>query len=146
MDLVVPQARDERFPLLFYQETVDSPVTPSMSCCGGTSSTIPKMTGSIADRQQKTTKITDKQLYAGVHFPVDLDEGLKLGRQIGHIVVQTIQNEEDSAHKPIDVHFTKDLHANLPPPPYVQAIPFHFDQTCQSKVRPWPTTHHHPHP
>ena len=75
------------------------------------------------------------RLYAGVHFPVDLEDGLKLGRQIGHIVVHTLKKEENSASEKIDVPFTKDLHAQLPPPPYVQAIPFDFNQPCTSKVR-----------
>jgi hypothetical protein len=75
------------------------------------------------------------RLYAGVHFPVDLNQGLRLGRQIGHIVVHALKKEENSAHEKIDVPFKQELHAQLPPPPYVQAIPFIFDTPCQSKVR-----------
>lgn len=52
------------------------------------------------------------RLYAGVHFPVDNDEGLRLGRQIGHLAVYVLK-----------------------PPPYKQAIPFKFSQKCQSKVK-----------
>jgi hypothetical protein len=31
------------------------------------------------------------RLYAGVHFKVDNDEGLRLGRQIGGIVVRVLR-------------------------------------------------------
>jgi membrane-associated phospholipid phosphatase len=34
------------------------------------------------------------RLYAGVHFKVDNDEGLKLGRQIGEMVVRILRSQE----------------------------------------------------
>ncbi|WP_173918595.1 vanadium-dependent haloperoxidase [Halobacillus sp. Marseille-Q1614] len=34
------------------------------------------------------------RLYAGVHFKVDNDEGLRLGRQIGDIVVSVLENQK----------------------------------------------------
>jgi hypothetical protein len=35
------------------------------------------------------------RLYAGVHFKVDNDEGLKLGRQVGEIVVQLLRAQNN---------------------------------------------------
>ena len=32
----------------------------------------------------------DSRLYAGVHFPIDNEEGLRLGRQVGQIVVEEL--------------------------------------------------------
>jgi membrane-associated phospholipid phosphatase len=43
------------------------------------------------------------RLYAGVHFPVDTEEGLSLGRQIGKIVVAQLRKEKNSKSQPIDV-------------------------------------------
>ncbi len=64
------------------------------------------------------------RLYGGVHFPSDLSEGLRLGRQIGRLVVDILRNQQDINHKTIDVPSTEDLHANLNPPPYNQVIPY----------------------
>lgn len=75
------------------------------------------------------------RLYAGVHFPVDNEQGLRLGRQIGHIVVNTIARQRNSSHKPVDKAYRKNLNAKLPPPPYKQVIPFVFPKDCTSKVR-----------
>lgn len=36
------------------------------------------------------------RLYAGVHFKVDNDEGLRLGRQIGEIVVKLLRNQNQN--------------------------------------------------
>jgi hypothetical protein len=74
------------------------------------------------------------RLYAGVHFPVDNSEGLRLGRQIGRIVVNELKKEIDSRGRVIDIPYRKFLHARLIPPPYEQAIPFDFDQTCESLI------------
>ncbi|MCL5290486.1 MAG: vanadium-dependent haloperoxidase [Bacillota bacterium] len=63
------------------------------------------------------------RLYAGVHFPVDNDEGLRLGRQIGSIVVDQLKKEFDKDMTHIDIPYTENLHAKLPPPPYKQVIP-----------------------
>lgn len=63
------------------------------------------------------------RLYAGVHFNVDDDEGLRLGRQIGDIVVDILKRQRDSWGEKIDIPIKKDCHAQLPPPPYVQVIP-----------------------
>jgi hypothetical protein len=65
------------------------------------------------------------RLYAGVHFKEDLTEGLKLGRQIGRIVVEELRSQRDMQNRPIDIFVTEDRKANLPPPPYEQIIPYH---------------------
>lgn len=64
------------------------------------------------------------RLYAGVHFMVDNTEGLKLGRQIGNIVVNALQNAKYSGIDPIDSPVRVFRNAQLPPPPYKQVIPF----------------------
>ncbi|GGD11813.1 vanadium-dependent haloperoxidase [Pontibacillus salipaludis] len=80
------------------------------------------------------------RLYAGVHFPIDNDEGLRLGRQIGHIVVNQLQQDYNSEGDPVDIHYRENRNAKLLPPPYKQAIPFQFDTTCDSLVEAQPTS------
>lgn len=75
------------------------------------------------------------RLYAGVHFPVDNDEGLRLGRQIGYLAVHFLKNQKNAIHKPVDDLILQDYNAVLQPPPYKQAIPFKFCSKCQSKVK-----------
>ncbi|AOY78235.1 chloroperoxidase [Clostridium formicaceticum] len=64
------------------------------------------------------------RLYGGVHFSVDLSEGLRLGRQIGRFIVDILRNQLDSNRNPIDIPVKQDLYANLNPPPYDQVIPY----------------------
>ncbi|SNT26325.1 PAP2 superfamily protein [Anaerovirgula multivorans] len=64
------------------------------------------------------------RLYGGVHFPSDLSEGLRLGRQIGRLITDILRSQLDRNRKPIDIPVTQDLHANLNPPPYNQVIPY----------------------
>lgn len=75
------------------------------------------------------------RLYAGVHFLIDNYEGLQLGKQIGHFVIENLKKQHDSTGKPIDIPVLTNRHAELPPPPYKQVIPFNFITKCQSKVR-----------
>ncbi|MFS1517427.1 vanadium-dependent haloperoxidase [Bacillus sp. SM2101] len=76
------------------------------------------------------------RLYGLVHFPIDNDEGLSLGRQIGQVVVNNLKKEVDSQCDPIDTPYEDNLHADLMPPPYEQVIPFDFNTECQSLVIP----------
>ena len=62
------------------------------------------------------------RLYGGVHFIEDLTEGLRLGRQIGEIVVDELRMQRDIKQNPIDISVTEDRYAKLLPPPYEQAI------------------------
>ncbi|RDY70959.1 phosphatase PAP2 family protein [Halobacillus sp. SY10] len=71
------------------------------------------------------------RLYAGVHFPVDNDEGLRLGRQIGHIVVEELKKDYVEGRR-LDQPFTEYRNADIYPSDYRQAIPFRFDQKCGS--------------
>lgn len=75
------------------------------------------------------------RLYAGVHFPVDNSEGLRLGRQIGYLAVYVLKNQKIAINKPVDTPILQNLHADLQPPPYKQAIPYNFSSRCQSKVK-----------
>lgn len=74
----------------------------------------------------------NSRLYAGVHYPIDNWEGLKLGKQIGEIAVNELSNQTTLDGKPIDKSYTQNLNAKLPPPPYKQAIPYNRDMDCSS--------------
>jgi len=76
------------------------------------------------------------RMYGGVHFKIDDDQGLRLGRQIGRIIVNNLRRQKNSKNMPIDVPYKENLHADLQPPPYDQAIPFDFDTSCESLVIP----------
>lgn len=64
------------------------------------------------------------RLYGGVHFPSDLSEGLRLGRQIGKLIVDVLKREVDCNKTSIDQPSTEILHTNFNPPPYKQVIPY----------------------
>lgn len=70
------------------------------------------------------------RLFAGVHFPIDNQQGLSLGRQIGEIVVSILNKQQDIDLSHIDYPIREDLHAKLPPPPYTQVIPLDNDTYC----------------
>ncbi|QED46121.1 vanadium-dependent haloperoxidase [Cytobacillus dafuensis] len=86
----------------------------------------------------KLRKIADdnalSRLYAGVHFPADNNEGLRLGRYIGTAIVDYLKTQLDSDLKPIDTPYTKFLDADIFPIDYQQFIPFDFPKTCTSLV------------
>lgn len=63
-------------------------------------------------------------IYGGVHFTVDGSEGLRLGRQIGRIVVNALRGQYDGDQSMIDNPITVNKHADLPPPPNEQVIPY----------------------
>lgn len=86
--------------------------------------------------RQLAEECAEARLYAGVHFPVDNEEGLRLGRAIGRAVVDTLRRETDCTGMPVDTPIHENRKADLPPPPYKQAIPFQFNRPCQSKVMP----------
>jgi hypothetical protein len=90
--------------------------------------------GESARLHQLAEECALSRLYAGVHFPADNEEGLRLGRTIGRIVADTLQGETDSEGNPIDVPIHENRKAKLQPPPYKQAIPFRFKGRCQSKL------------
>lgn len=64
------------------------------------------------------------RLFGGVHFLSDITEGLRLGRQIGRLVVDIVSKQSDSEQSHIDDPILADRNAVLPPPPYAQVIPF----------------------
>ncbi|MGP4059384.1 vanadium-dependent haloperoxidase [Halobacillus sp. H74] len=71
------------------------------------------------------------RLYAGVHYPVDNEEGLRLGRQIGRIVVEQLKKDQIQGSS-LDRPFTEYKNADIYPSDYLQAIPFRFNQKCDS--------------
>ncbi|WP_226655802.1 phosphatase PAP2 family protein [Pseudalkalibacillus hwajinpoensis] len=84
----------------------------------------------------------DSRLYAGVHFPVDNEQGLRLGKQIGSIVASELEKEDNSRGHSIDVPYRESLHAKLAPPPYKQVIDYDFDGACDSATKN-PFVRHH---
>ncbi|WP_339364606.1 vanadium-dependent haloperoxidase [Vallitalea maricola] len=72
------------------------------------------------------------RLYGGVHYPIDLREGLRLGRQIGRIVVEQLKNQYDINLSQIDYPILVSKHPKLPPPPYKQVIPDFGSMKCTS--------------
>jgi len=76
------------------------------------------------------------RLYAGVHFPIDNTEGLKLGRQIGKIVTSHVKQELNERNQPIDRPYRARTTTLLSPPEdYSQVIPYDFPTGCQSLVK-----------
>ncbi|OZM58336.1 chloroperoxidase [Lottiidibacillus patelloidae] len=76
------------------------------------------------------------RLYGGVHFPVDNDEGLRLGRQIGLLVVKELEKQRNANDEAVDTRYTDSRSAKLPPITYEQVIPFDFRKICDSKLLP----------
>jgi len=76
------------------------------------------------------------QVLGGVHFPVDGEEGLRLGRVVGQRLTTFFSSQTDEAGNPIDIPFTDNKKAKLPPGcyPFKQAISFKFIEECQSDV------------
>lgn len=74
------------------------------------------------------------RLLAGVHFPIDNEQGLSLGRHIGEIVVDILDKQRDNDQCHIDYPITENLNAKLLPPPYRQVIPFTRNISCGSKL------------
>ena len=74
------------------------------------------------------------RLYSGVHFPADNDEGLKLGRYIGTVIVNYLKTQRDSHLKQIDKPFKDFKNATIFAEDYQQFIPYEFPKTCTSLV------------
>lgn len=78
-----------------------------------------------ADRlEELAEECAVSRLYAGVHYPIDNEEGLSLGRQIGQIIVAELDKQYSKDYNSIDYPISESRHAQLPPPPYKQVIPF----------------------
>ncbi|WP_368504270.1 vanadium-dependent haloperoxidase [Alkalihalophilus sp. As8PL] len=88
--------------------------------------------------EEKLKKIAEEnalsRLYAGVHFLSDNNEGLRLGRYIGSIIVDSLKMQHDSDLNPIDTPYTSFRNADIFPMNYQQFIPYDFPKTCTSKV------------
>ncbi|WP_407268272.1 vanadium-dependent haloperoxidase [Radiobacillus sp. PE A8.2] len=74
------------------------------------------------------------RLFAGVHFPSDNNQGLRLGRQIGEIVINEVEKDHNSAGNAIETPYRHSRNAVLMPPPYEQVIPYEFDSPCASRT------------
>jgi hypothetical protein len=95
-------------------------------------------------KAKRLTKLAEEDALArvlsGTQFPVDILQGLKLGRQIGDLVVDVLKNQLAADLLPIDTPFTKNIPVKLLPPPYRQVIPFNYNGRetnicgCTSKV------------
>ncbi|MFC7062170.1 vanadium-dependent haloperoxidase [Halobacillus seohaensis] len=75
------------------------------------------------------------RLYAGVHFPSDNDEALKLGRYIGSLVVSHLKAERNSRSRSIDHPVNDYRDAEIFPKNYEQFIPYDFPEACTSLVK-----------
>ncbi|MGD7045907.1 vanadium-dependent haloperoxidase [Jeotgalibacillus proteolyticus] len=75
------------------------------------------------------------RLYSGVHFPIDNDEGLKLGRYIGGIIVAHLKEQRDQDGA-IDQPYKLFTNADFFAPEFKQFIPYTFSDECTSNVRP----------
>lgn len=75
------------------------------------------------------------RLYAGVHFPIDNTEGLKLGRYIGKVVVDHLKTQRYSNRTPIDTPYKEYRNANFFADDFKQFIPFDFADDCSSLVK-----------
>lgn len=75
------------------------------------------------------------RLYAGVHFPIDNDEGLKLGRYIGKLVVDHLNTQRNHDGSPIDTPYREYRDANFSVDNFKQFIPFDFQDECSSLVK-----------
>lgn len=60
------------------------------------------------------------RVWSGVHYLADCSEGLKLGRQIGQVVIASVNSEQDKNGLQIDVPIIQKRSVQLPPPPYTQ--------------------------
>ncbi len=77
----------------------------------------------------------ESRLYALVHFPIDNSEGLRLGRQIGKIIVRELSQQTNGHLRPIDRPFYRTKNAKINPNLKQQAIPYNFPSHCSSKVK-----------
>ena len=76
------------------------------------------------------------RVYAGVHYPADVIEGLRLGRYIGEKITCILEKQNNSLGCKIDYTITKNLSASLMPPPYEQVIKFERKRACHSLLDP----------
>lgn len=74
------------------------------------------------------------RLYAGVHFPVDNEVGLCLGRQVGRIAVYELEKERDSKGQQVDAPYTEFRNAKIIPIPYESVKRYTFREACESQV------------
>ncbi|WP_332630286.1 vanadium-dependent haloperoxidase [Halalkalibacter flavus] len=88
---------------------------------------------------EKLKKIAEdnalSRLFTGVHFPSDNDEGLRLGRYIGSLIVNHLKTQQDGELRPIDQPYPDFLDANIFPDNFRQFIPYDFPTTCTSLVQ-----------
>ncbi|UOQ45119.1 vanadium-dependent haloperoxidase [Halobacillus salinarum] len=81
--------------------------------------------------QQLAEECANSRLYAGVHFPADNEQGLRLGRQIGRIVTEQLKEDRADGH-PLDRPFELYRNAELLPEDYEQVIPYDYPDNCPS--------------
>ena len=64
------------------------------------------------------------------------EQGLKLGRQIGKMIISTLNKQYDEFGAKVDVPITQYRKAKLIPPPYKQVIGFSRGRNCKSLLDP----------
>jgi hypothetical protein len=78
------------------------------------------------------------RLFAGVHFPSDNSEGLKLGKEIGHHIVRFLRGEQDNCMLGIDQGYREHFNADIFAEDFQQFIPFDFSSECTSLIKEEP--------
>jgi hypothetical protein len=72
------------------------------------------------------------RLYAGVHFPSDNDEGVKMGRYMGRVIVDYLKSQHNSSGHRIDLPARNYKDAEIFPENFRQFIPYDFPGNCSS--------------
>lgn len=75
---------------------------------------------------------SNSRLYAGVHFKLDCDEGIKLGISIGKSVIEYISTQYRCDNHPVDKIYTEYKEANIIPITMNQYLPYNRKNTCSS--------------
>lgn len=93
--------------------------------------------GETQELQRLALDCAVSRVYAGVHYPADVQEGLRLGHYLGGVIVSILTKQTDSQGECVDIPHTTNLHAELMPPPYEQVIAFPRQRSCQSLLLPF---------
>lgn len=76
----------------------------------------------------------DSRNFAGVHFKLDCDEGIKLGVSIAKSILAYTSVQTNSNNQIIDVVYTEYKNANIIPTCLCQYIPFNRQSICNSLI------------
>lgn len=75
---------------------------------------------------------SDSRIFAGVHFKLDCEEGLKLGVNIAKSILSYTSTQTNSNNQIIDVQYSEYKNANIIPSCLNQYIPFNRQTNCKA--------------